>query len=157
MDNLALLVLDESLPVVPVAVRLNDPTPGGEAVVVADLQLIDGSFQPRATATHVEIPALADSGPPRSQRALTLDHPACDFNWGGGAFAEQTRALVGLVPPSIVGGCDIPERPTVGPRLAPYRRLLLDTARKADATTLRLESTFGLANVPLPPCVDQPP
>ncbi len=155
-DNLALLVLDESLPVSPVALRLNDPAPAGEAVVVADLELIDGSFQPRATVAHVAVSPRLDSRPALPARALTLDHPACDFGLGGAVFAEQTGALIGLVPPSVVGGCSIPERPTVGLRLAPFRRMLLDTARNEAATTLRLESTFGNATVPIPLCGDEP-
>lgn len=69
-DNLALLVLDEALPVAHLALRLDDVTKAGEAVVVTDMDLIDSSFQPRTTLACVEVAAADGSGALRSRRCL---------------------------------------------------------------------------------------
>jgi hypothetical protein len=156
-DNLALLVLDESLPVPHLALRLDDVTEAGEAVVVTDMDLIDGSFQPRTRPAHMGASVADGSEALRPPRSLTVEHAACDFVWGAGVFSEQTGALLGLIPPAAVGGCSVPDRPAVGVKLAAFRRMLLDTARDAEATTLRLEATPGNSGIQVQRCASNTP
>jgi hypothetical protein len=139
-DGLALLVLDEELDVQPVPVRLDDATRATEAVT------LNGYCRssPVETLSEVnsEIEAITwaagtDMLPPRS---LWLSGGLSTLEVGGAVASSQTGAIIGIITSASAASCAgrDPAGNTIGLQLAPFRRMLLDTAFDANVE-LRIE------------------
>jgi hypothetical protein len=146
-DDLALIVLDRSLPVTPVPVRLDRPTSVGEDVSVwgygqtanaedlPALRVYEGAqivgIGPSVATTTPEL------APVRSVRVGT-GAITCDGDSGGPILSSDTGALIAVISvgphPSGAAGCDATgDSPTTGPRMAEYRNLVLQAFAAAGA------------------------
>lgn len=127
--GIALLRLDEDLAGVPgLPVRLRNPTPEGERVVISGwVNTSDG-------VTVHDVPTLvrqATQGTPTEEAppgSLVLAAGACDFDIGGAVVSAETGAVLGVVAWSAGGGCDDSTGNATATRLAPFRHMILDFA-----------------------------
>jgi hypothetical protein len=147
-DDLSFIVLDRSLPVVPVPVRLSRPTSIGDSVSVwgygqtmnasdpTELRVYAGAqivgIGPTVATT---VPELA---PVRSVRVGT-GAITCDGDSGGPILSTDTGALIALISIGSQavagGGCAATgDSPTTGPHLSEYQDLVLQAFAAASAS-----------------------
>ena len=147
-DDLSFIVLDRSLPVVPVQVRLDRPTSMGDGVSVwgygqtmnasdlTALRVYDGA-QIVGIGPSVATPT-AELAPVRSVRVGT-GAITCNGDSGGPILSSDTGALIATV---SVGSQALPsgacaatgDSPTTGPQLSQYRDLVLQAFAAANTT-----------------------
>jgi hypothetical protein len=147
-DDLSFIVLDRSLPVVPVPVRLDRPTSIGDDVSVwgygqtmnasdpTELRVYEGAqivgIGPSVATTAPEL------APVRSVRVGT-GAITCDGDSGGPILSTDTGALIAVVSVGSQavagGGCAATgDSPTTGPHLSDYQGLVRQAFAAANAT-----------------------
>jgi hypothetical protein len=147
-DDLSFIVLDRSLPAVPVQVRLDRPTSIGDGVSVWGYGQTIKASDPTAlrvydSAQIVGIgPSVATTSPELAPlRAVRVGIGAitCDGDSGGPILSSDTGALVATVSIGSQalagGGCAATgDSPTTGPQLSQYRDLVLQAFAAANTT-----------------------
>lgn len=129
-DDLAFIVLDRSLEITPLAVRLRAATTVGEVMSVLGygLSLLDNISQRRRiddrTVLELDVPP----------RTFTLSPGACDFDGGGPALSAD-GAVTGVFS-WRVGACDSPHGRNVFTRLSAFEDLALQAFARAGATPI---------------------
>jgi hypothetical protein len=151
-DSLAVLVLDQALSLRPALLRVDENTDVGSPVVLS------GFAVESSLLTRHEIPATIESvtyeandgrAPPRS---MLLSGFICEYEHGGGVFAEDTGALLGIITSERDYECVDEEAGTIATRLAPFRRLLAESATLAGYTLPVERRTDDPSRRPWPPC-----
>lgn len=151
-DSLAVLVLDQALSLQPAVLRVDENTDVGAPVVLS------GFAVESSLLTRHEIPASVESvtfganderAPPRS---MLLSGFICEYEHGGGVFAEDTGAVVGIITSERDYECVDEAAGTIATRLAPFRRLLAESATLAGYTLRAERRTYAPSPVPWPAC-----
>jgi hypothetical protein len=125
-DDLAILVLADSVTESRAAVRLVDAYRAEEAVVVRGVSSYASKVL-EATVSAVTGSIGSDISPPRG---LVIDVGTCADDRGGAVISAETGALIGLVQWSTEDCAG----QTIALQLAPFRRLLIEAAGAAGAT-----------------------
>jgi hypothetical protein len=148
-DTIALLVLDGLLSVPALPIRLQEVTSVGERVSLSGSGR--GMNQPYEVSSILEAVTF-DSGeagaPPRS---LLIDEQVCDFESGGAVAAADSGALIGIIGYGTGTFCGDPAGGTLATRLAPFQRMLMETARDT-GEVLRAETPRGGSSSTWPDC-----
>ena len=121
-DDLAALVLDDSLNLGQPSLRMTDASFVGEPVTMVGLETQGSSEIERVTLDEGD-----ETTPPR---AFTLARPACLGDTGGGVFSDDSQALIGIVELGVRELCDEGEGETVVMQISPYRALLVAAAKE---------------------------
>jgi hypothetical protein len=147
-DDLSFIVLDRSLPVVPVEVRLDRPTSIGDGVSVLGYGQTTNASDPTALRVYdgAQIVGIgpsvatttAELAPVRAVRVGT-GAITCNGDSGGPILSSDTGALIATVSIGSQalggGGCAATgDSPTTGPQLSQYRDLVLQAFAAANVT-----------------------
>jgi hypothetical protein len=148
-NDLAIAFVPQGAPGVAAPVRIEDSTYVGEQVTLAALHAPTSSIEPNETPAMVERVTTQRGDEIAPPGSLLLGGQVCFFARGGGVFASDTNALIGII---LWGSraCDDPEGETVAIRLAPLRRFLIEAANDAQEEPLRAEPSPSLGLLPCP-------
>ncbi len=143
-DGLAVLGFDQGLGAQPLPVRLEEKTGVGDPTTLqgycraAPMVRLD-AFE--SAIMEVTGSTGSESLPPR---ALRVDRGLSALEVGGAMVSNDTGALVALIATGAAPTCESRDADgtTVGIRLAPFRRMIVDAAAELGATLL-LESAAG--------------
>ncbi len=129
-DGVALLVFDRELDVMPLPVRLDDDSALDEAASLIGYCRADPDPLLEALSSSVQAETRAagtDQLPPRS---LLLSQGTSALEVGGAVTSSTTSALLGIMMSGTARTCAgrDPGGTTIAVRLAPFRRMLLETA-----------------------------
>lgn len=150
-DTLAVLVLDRDLGLPLMTLRLEEESFVGESVTMSGIGVVDAEFARVVLPSRIEDITFETGDVVAPPRSLLLEGPICDFQTGGPITSDDTGASIGLIAFETDFSCEDPEAPTIGTRLAPFRRLLIDAARSA-SETLRVEAPVDGSGSGWPAC-----
>jgi hypothetical protein len=143
-DGLALLVFEQELDVTPLPVRLDDTPVSEEPLTLA--AYCRSSPEPTLGLVDSRLEAVtADLGdedlPPRS---VLASGDATALGYGGAVISAESGAVIGVITSGLSQSCAErdPDGETLAIRLAPFRRMLLETAA-AEGVELRREQREG--------------
>jgi hypothetical protein len=150
---LAMLALDVALAADPVPVRLQESAEIGDNVQMSGIWSQESRPRPHTVPAIIEETAGDRGSSTTPPLSLKLSQQLCDFESGGPVVAEDTGALIGIIATPTGENCGDPLGRTIATRVAPFKRLLIDTVLETHET-LRVEAQPGHDELgELPACV----
>jgi hypothetical protein len=127
-DGIAVLLLRNSLHVRPVPIRLDDPGSKREPVLSSGSAPVPGKFVAHIFDSLVDELSLEEATETLPAHSLSISPGACQFDRGGAVISKETGALIAIIASGIGTNCDNTSGRSIGTRLAPFRRFLLESA-----------------------------